>query len=37
MEIYNQRIERQEYGTSAVDWLEAGKQLKGAKGVMKRF
>jgi hypothetical protein len=30
MEIYNQRIEREEYGTAEDDWLEAEKQLKGA-------
>jgi len=31
MEIYNQRIEREEYGTAEDDWLEAKKQLKGSK------
>jgi hypothetical protein len=32
MEIYNQRIEREEYGTAEEDWFEAEKQLKGTKG-----
>jgi hypothetical protein len=32
IEIYNRRIEREEYGTAEEDWFEAEKQLKGTKG-----
>lgn len=31
MEIYNQRIEHEEYGTPEDDWLEAEKLLKRSK------
>jgi hypothetical protein len=31
LEIYKQRIEREEYGTAEDDWLEAEKLLKGLK------